>query len=268
MPPAFAGSPADGSGCAPGELRLCPRRPRSVCPRPRALPARSASAAFPYRRLGSCRETAGHASWFERGTCRSRLMVSGRMEVDLLCAEARPGHRTDGAQHLADAEAYRRDRRKQPRTPRSRSVGDAEPALSRRAAPASGAKHAARSGEVLARIAAWPTAPAARCAISPAARCGGWKSPRAIARRPRLLLLDRGDRRPRRQGRARTFRATSDSSSPSEASACSGPPHLFDEISPSDDLGGAASGQVLAHGEVCASSRTPARRTSTPPSRG
>jgi very-short-patch-repair endonuclease len=34
------------------------------------------------------------------------------MEVDLLCAEAGVVIELDGAQHLADAEAYRRDRRK------------------------------------------------------------------------------------------------------------------------------------------------------------
>ena len=36
----------------------------------------------------------------------------GNMEVDLLCAEARVAVELDGGQHLADAEAYRRDRRK------------------------------------------------------------------------------------------------------------------------------------------------------------
>ena len=34
------------------------------------------------------------------------------MEVDFLCAEAGVVIELDGAQHLADAEAYRRDRRK------------------------------------------------------------------------------------------------------------------------------------------------------------
>ena len=34
------------------------------------------------------------------------------MEVDLLCADARLAVELDGAQHLADANAYRRDRRK------------------------------------------------------------------------------------------------------------------------------------------------------------
>jgi hypothetical protein len=36
----------------------------------------------------------------------------GKMEVDLFCADARLAIELDGAQHLADAEAYRRDRRK------------------------------------------------------------------------------------------------------------------------------------------------------------
>jgi very-short-patch-repair endonuclease len=36
----------------------------------------------------------------------------GRMEVDLLCADARIAVELDGEQHLAGAEAYRRDRRK------------------------------------------------------------------------------------------------------------------------------------------------------------
>lgn len=36
----------------------------------------------------------------------------GRMEVDLLCSEAHLAIELDGAQHLGDAEAYRRDRRK------------------------------------------------------------------------------------------------------------------------------------------------------------
>jgi superfamily II DNA or RNA helicase/very-short-patch-repair endonuclease len=72
--------------------------------------ARSASEAFLYRRLESLPETAG----------RFRLNVElpipfddcGRMEVDLLCADARVVIELDGAQHLADADAYRRDRRK------------------------------------------------------------------------------------------------------------------------------------------------------------
>ena len=37
---------------------------------------------------------------------------NGRMEVDLLCAEARLAIELDGSQHLDGEEAYRRDRRK------------------------------------------------------------------------------------------------------------------------------------------------------------
>ncbi|MCU0871808.1 MAG: DEAD/DEAH box helicase family protein [Pirellulaceae bacterium] len=72
--------------------------------------ARSASEAFLYRRLETLSETAG----------RFRLNVElpipfdgwGHMEVDLLAADARIAVELDGGQHLADAEAYRRDRRK------------------------------------------------------------------------------------------------------------------------------------------------------------
>jgi len=72
--------------------------------------ARSATEAFLYRRLETLPETAG----------RFRLNVElpipfdgwGRMEVDLLCAEARVAVELDGAQHLSDSDAYRRDRRK------------------------------------------------------------------------------------------------------------------------------------------------------------
>jgi superfamily II DNA or RNA helicase/very-short-patch-repair endonuclease len=72
--------------------------------------ARSATEAFLFRRLETLPETAG----------RFRLNVElpipfdgwGRMEVDLLCADARVAVELDGGQHLAGAEAYRRDRRK------------------------------------------------------------------------------------------------------------------------------------------------------------
>ena len=72
--------------------------------------ARSASEAFLYRRLETLGETAG----------RFRLNVPlpipfdgrGNLEVDLLDAEARIAIELDGGQHLADADAYRRDRRK------------------------------------------------------------------------------------------------------------------------------------------------------------
>ncbi len=84
---------------------------RTVCPDAEgANRARSASEAFLYRRLETLPETAG----------RFRLNVelpipfdgSGKMEVDLLCADAAVAVELDGGQHLADADAYRRDRRK------------------------------------------------------------------------------------------------------------------------------------------------------------
>lgn len=72
--------------------------------------ARSASEAFLYRRLETLPEIAG----------RFRLNVElpipfdgwGKMEVDLLCADASVAVELDGGQHLGDADAYRRDRRK------------------------------------------------------------------------------------------------------------------------------------------------------------
>ncbi len=72
--------------------------------------ARSATERFFYRRLESLPETAG----------RFQLNVPlpipfdgwGNMEVDLLCADSRLVVELDGGQHLAGAEAYRRDRRK------------------------------------------------------------------------------------------------------------------------------------------------------------
>ncbi len=72
--------------------------------------ARSASEAFLYRRLETLPETAG----------RFRLNIElpipfdawGRMEVDFFCEDSRLVVELDGAQHLADAEAYRRDRKK------------------------------------------------------------------------------------------------------------------------------------------------------------
>jgi superfamily II DNA or RNA helicase/very-short-patch-repair endonuclease len=72
--------------------------------------ARSSSEAFLYRRLETLPETAG----------RFRLNVElpipfdgwGRMEVDLFSADTGVVIELDGPQHLADVEAYRRDRRK------------------------------------------------------------------------------------------------------------------------------------------------------------
>jgi very-short-patch-repair endonuclease len=72
--------------------------------------ARSASEAFLYRRLETLPETAG------RFRLNTELPIpfdpSGRMEVDLFCPDSRLVIELDGPQHLADAEAYRRDRRR------------------------------------------------------------------------------------------------------------------------------------------------------------
>jgi very-short-patch-repair endonuclease len=75
-----------------------------------ATRARSATEAFLYRRLETLPETKG------RFQLNSTLPIAfdgfGRLEVDLLCAGARLAVELDGAQHLADPVAYRRDRRK------------------------------------------------------------------------------------------------------------------------------------------------------------
>ena len=72
--------------------------------------ARSASEAFLFRRLDSLPETAG---FFH---LNSILPIpfdgAGRMEVDFLCPAKKLVIELDGAQHLSDAEAYRRDRHK------------------------------------------------------------------------------------------------------------------------------------------------------------
>ena len=71
---------------------------------------RSATEAFFYRRLESLAETTG------RVRLNSQLPIafdgSGAMEVDFLFEEERLAVELDGGQHLGDAEAYRRDRRK------------------------------------------------------------------------------------------------------------------------------------------------------------
>jgi superfamily II DNA or RNA helicase/very-short-patch-repair endonuclease len=75
-----------------------------------AARARSASEAFLYRRLETLPETAGQ---FRLNT---ELPIPfdnrGVMEVDFLCTDARLVIELDGGQHLADEDAYRRDRRK------------------------------------------------------------------------------------------------------------------------------------------------------------
>ncbi len=72
--------------------------------------ARSATEAFLYRRLETLPQTSGR---FHLNALLSiPFDISSQMEVDLLCADARLAVELDGAQHLADANAYRRDRRK------------------------------------------------------------------------------------------------------------------------------------------------------------
>ncbi len=75
-----------------------------------AARARSASEAFLFHRLETLPMTRG------RFQLNAPLPIpfdnTGRMEVDFLCAEARLVLELDGSQHLGDAEAYRRDRRK------------------------------------------------------------------------------------------------------------------------------------------------------------
>jgi len=72
--------------------------------------ARSATEAFLFRRLETLAETKG------RFDVNISLPIAfdgvGRLEVDLLCTDARVAVELDGAQHLADPVAYRRDRRK------------------------------------------------------------------------------------------------------------------------------------------------------------
>jgi superfamily II DNA or RNA helicase/very-short-patch-repair endonuclease len=72
--------------------------------------ARSASEAFLYRRLQTLPST---ANLFRlNAELPITFDTQGRMEVDFLCEELRLVIELDGGQHLADAEAYRRDRRK------------------------------------------------------------------------------------------------------------------------------------------------------------
>jgi very-short-patch-repair endonuclease len=72
--------------------------------------ARSATEAFLYRRLQTRSQAAG------RFKLNERLPIpfdgAGKLEVDLLDAQARLAIELDGPHHLSDAEAYRRDRRK------------------------------------------------------------------------------------------------------------------------------------------------------------
>jgi superfamily II DNA or RNA helicase/very-short-patch-repair endonuclease len=72
--------------------------------------ARSATEAFLFRRLETLASTKGRFRLNER--LPIAFDASGALEADLLCADARLVIELDGAQHLGDAEAYRRDRRK------------------------------------------------------------------------------------------------------------------------------------------------------------
>lgn len=72
--------------------------------------ARSATETFLFRRLQTLAQTKGRFRLNERLPIASD--GSGTLEVDLLCVAARLAIELDGAQHLADRDAYRRDRRK------------------------------------------------------------------------------------------------------------------------------------------------------------
>ena len=72
--------------------------------------ARSASEAFLFRRLQTLQGTAGR--FMLNASLPFAFDGRGQMEVDFLCADARVVIELDGAQHLSDATAYRRDRHK------------------------------------------------------------------------------------------------------------------------------------------------------------
>ena len=72
--------------------------------------ARSASEAFLYRRLQTLPATKDH--FFLNVRLPIAFDGSGHMEVDFLCADLGIVIELDGDQHLADADAYRRDRHK------------------------------------------------------------------------------------------------------------------------------------------------------------
>ena len=72
--------------------------------------ARSASEAFLYRRLQTLPET--QSRFRLNRTLPIPFDGLGEMEIDFLCEPARIAIELDGDQHLGDADAYRRDRRK------------------------------------------------------------------------------------------------------------------------------------------------------------
>lgn len=91
-----------------------PRSPACSCTVPPdaegVARARSATEAFLYRRLQTLPDTQG------RFRLNAALPIAfdgcGSLEVDLFCQDARVAVELDGAQHLGDPAAYRRDRRK------------------------------------------------------------------------------------------------------------------------------------------------------------
>ena len=99
----------DGVNIPLARLFVCAARTPSLDAEGAAR-ARSACEAFLYQRMETISETAG------KFRLNAQLPIPfdnrGAMEVDFLCAEARLAIELDGAQHLADADAYRRDRRK------------------------------------------------------------------------------------------------------------------------------------------------------------
>jgi len=75
-----------------------------------AARARSATESFLYRRLETMSDTKGR--FILNAVLSIAFDGQGHLEVDLLCADARVAVELDGAQHLGDPIAYRRDRRK------------------------------------------------------------------------------------------------------------------------------------------------------------
>lgn len=99
-----------GSGCDSTELQSLFEGNDKPPPVQGAERARSATERFLFQRLQTLPETKN------RFRLNANLAIAfdslGRLEVDLLCADARVAVELDGAQHLADPIAYRRDRRK------------------------------------------------------------------------------------------------------------------------------------------------------------
>jgi very-short-patch-repair endonuclease len=91
--------------------RLFVHAARSVAPDSEGIQrARSATEAFLYQRLQTLKETAG---LFQLNVELPIVFDGwGKMEVDLLYADGRIVIELDGSQHLANADAYRCDRRK------------------------------------------------------------------------------------------------------------------------------------------------------------